>query len=102
MTKNQNSKPLMSPKIDFVFKLIFGDSKHKEITIAFLTAVLNLPAGVLADIEIINSELLREYKEDKKGILDVRVKTQDGRQITIEIQILLTEFWNCPSFSRKE
>ena len=70
MTKNQNSKPLMSPKIDFVFKLIFGDSKHKEITIAFLTAVLNLPPGVLADIEIINSELLREYKEVKKGILD--------------------------------
>ena len=92
MTKNQNSKPLMSPKIDFVFKLIFGDSKHKEITIAFLTAVLNLPPGVLADIEIINSELLREYKEDKKGILDVRVKTQDGRQINIEIQILPTEF----------
>ena len=64
--------------------------------------MLNLPAGVLADIEIINSELLREYKEDKKGILDVRVKTQDGRQINIEIQILPTEFWNCPSFSRKE
>ena len=32
--------------------------------------MLNLPAGVLADIEIINLELLREYKEDKKGILD--------------------------------
>jgi predicted transposase/invertase (TIGR01784 family) len=30
--------------------------------------------------------------EDKKGILDVRVKTQDGRQINIEIQILPTEF----------
>ena len=28
------------------------------------------------------------FKEDKKGILDVRVKTRDGRQINIEIQIL--------------
>ena len=25
----------MLPKIDFVFKLIFGDEKHKEITIQF-------------------------------------------------------------------
>ena len=82
----------MSPKIDFAFKLIFGDQKHKDITIGFLTAVLDIPEGELADIEIINSELLREYKEDKKGILDVRAKTKDGRQINIEIQILPTEF----------
>jgi len=82
----------MSPKIDFAFKLIFGDEKHKEITIAFLTAVLKVPKGELADIEIINSELLRQYKQDRKGILDVRVKTRDGRQIDIEIQILPTVF----------
>ena len=66
--------------------------KHKEITIGFLSAVLQVPKGDLADIEIINTELLREFKEDKKGILDVRVKTRDGRQINIEIQILPTEF----------
>ena len=83
---------LMSLKIDFVFKLIFGDQKHKDITIGFLTDVLHTPEGELADIEIINSELLREYKEDKKGILDVRVKTKGGQQINIEIQILPTEF----------
>ncbi len=82
----------MSPKIDFAFKLIFGDEKHKEITIAFLTAVLKVPKGELADIEIINSELLRQYEQDRKGILDVRVKTRDGRQIDIEIQILPTVF----------
>jgi predicted transposase/invertase (TIGR01784 family) len=57
-----------------------------------LTDVLHTPEGELADIEIINSELLREYKEDKKGILDVRAKTKGGQQINIEIQILPTEF----------
>ena len=92
MIKNHDNSGLMSPKIDFAFKLIFGDEKHKDITIAFLTAVLKLPSGELSDIEIINTELLREYKEDKKGILDVRVRTRDGRQINIEIQILPTEF----------
>ena len=81
MTSDVESSELMSPKIDFVFKLIFGDEKHKDITIGFLSAVLQVPKDDLADIEIINTELLREFKEDKKGILDVRVKTRDGRQI---------------------
>jgi predicted transposase/invertase (TIGR01784 family) len=57
-----------------------------------LTAVLKVPKGELSDIEIINSELLRQYKQDRKGISDVRVKTRDGRQIDIEIQILPTVF----------
>ncbi|MFZ3101682.1 MAG: Rpn family recombination-promoting nuclease/putative transposase, partial [Desulfitobacteriaceae bacterium] len=35
---------------------------------------------------------LREFAEDKRGILDVRVKTKQGKQIDIEIQILPTEF----------
>lgn len=83
---------IMSPKVDFVFKLLFGDPKHKELLIALLSAVLELPESDFADIEIINSELLREFKEDKKGILDVRVKTGEGKQIDIEIQILPTEF----------
>jgi len=82
----------MSPKIDFVFKLIFGDQKHKHNTIAFLAAVLNMDKSDLAEVEIVNSELLREFKEDKKGILDIRVQTRDGQQINIEIQILPTEF----------
>jgi predicted transposase/invertase (TIGR01784 family) len=80
---------LMSPKVDFVFKLIFGDEKNKDLLIAFLSAVLGVPAGDFDGIEIINSELLREFAE---GILDVRVKTKQGKQIDIEIQILPTEF----------
>jgi predicted transposase/invertase (TIGR01784 family) len=92
MNPAKHISKLMSPKIDFAFKLIFGDQKHKDITIGFLTDVLHTPEGELADIEIINSELLREYKEDKKGILDVRAKTKGGQQINIEIQILPTEF----------
>ena len=82
----------MSPKIDFVFKLIFGDEKNKDLLIAFLSAVLGVPVEDFEGIEIINSELLREFAEDKKGILDVRAKTKQGKQIDIEIQILPTEF----------
>lgn len=83
---------LMSPKNDFVFKLIFGDEKNKDLLIALLSAILGVPREEFEGIEIINSELLREFAEDKKGILDVRVKTKRGKQIDIEIQILPTEF----------
>jgi predicted transposase/invertase (TIGR01784 family) len=83
---------LMSPKIDFVFKLLFGDEKNKDILIAFLSDVLRLSEEYFQGIELINNELLRGFAEDRKGILDVRVKTRDGKQIDIEIQILPTEF----------
>jgi len=46
-----------------------------------------VPAEEFEGIEIINSELLREFAEDRKGILDVRVKTKQEKQIDIEIQI---------------
>ena len=83
---------IMSPKNDFVFKLIFGDEKNKCVLIAFLSAVLRLPKEEFLELEFMNTELLREFKEDKKGILDVRVKTKNGRQIDIEIQVLPTDF----------
>lgn len=83
---------IMSPKIDFVFKLIFGDEKHKDLLIAFLSAVLGVPEEEFEGIDILNSELLREFAEDKKGILDVRAQTKQGKQIDIEIQILPTTF----------
>lgn len=83
---------LMSPKNDFAFKLIFGDEKNKDLLIALLSAILRLPKEDFEGLEIINSELLREFAEDRKGILDVRVKTKPGKQIDVEIQILPTEF----------
>ena len=86
---------LMSPKIDFVFKLIFGDEKNKDLLIAFLSAVLGVPAEDFEGIEIINTELLREFAEDKKGILDVRVKTKQGKQIDIEIVKRHVAVQNC-------
>jgi predicted transposase/invertase (TIGR01784 family) len=61
-------------------------------TCLFLSAILGVPKEEFMGLDIINSELLREFSEDKKGILDVRVKTKQGKQIDIEIQILPTEF----------
>ena len=83
---------IMSPKYDFVFKYIFGNEKHKDLLIALLSDILVLPEEEFEGIKIINSELLKEFKEDRKGILDVRVSTKSGKQIDVERQILPTEY----------
>ena len=74
--------------MDFVFKHIFGNEKHKQTLISFLSAVLRVPKEELEGLEIINSELIKNHKKDKKGVLDVRVKTKDEKEIDIEVQIL--------------
>ena len=83
---------IMLPGVDFVFKLLFGDIRHKERLISLLSAVLRLPEEAFAGIEIINTELPRLFQEDKKGILDIRAKLSDGKQIDIEIQVLPSGF----------
>jgi len=83
---------IMSPKYDFVFKYIFGNEKHKDLLAALLSDILAVPEEEFDGIEIINSELIKEFKEDRKGILDVRVRTKLGKQIDVEIQILPTEY----------
>ena len=83
---------IMSPKVDFAFKLLFGDEKHKDLLVELLATILKIPKEHFEGIELLNTELLREFKEDKKGILDVRARLRTGVQVDIEIQILPTQF----------
>ena len=83
---------IMLPKNDFAFKLIFGSESHKNVLKSFLSAVLKMPKEYFEDIKLMNTELLKEFQEDKKGILDIRVETKDKEQIDIEIQILPTKY----------
>ncbi|WP_053956563.1 Rpn family recombination-promoting nuclease/putative transposase [Inediibacterium massiliense] len=83
---------IMSPKIDFAFKLLFGDPKNMDLLKALLIAILKVPSNEFEDLKIINNELPREFAEDKKGILDVRGKTKNGKEIDIEIQVLATKY----------
>lgn len=81
-------KELINLKVDYAFKLIFGKEGNEAILIAFLNAALRLPQeSRIEDITIVNPEFNKEYKEDKKSILDVRAMTIEGMQINIEIQL---------------
>jgi predicted transposase/invertase (TIGR01784 family) len=80
-------KPLLSPRNDLVFKLIFGDAKDTSLLIGFLQSVLDLPAGEYEEAQIVDPRLSADAPEDKEGILDVKVKTRTGKIVDIEIQI---------------
>ena len=78
---------ILSPTSDIIFKLLMGTDNSIEILTDFLLAVLNLSPDEYAEITISNPFLLQEYKGDKLGILDVKLKLRTGKVINIEIQV---------------
>ncbi|MDR1747431.1 MAG: Rpn family recombination-promoting nuclease/putative transposase [Spirochaetaceae bacterium] len=80
-------KKLLSPKNDIIFKLIFGDSRNTDILTDFLRSVLTLPEQEYKKISLADPHLFRRHKQDKLGILDIRIDTSSGHAIDVEIQL---------------
>jgi len=81
-------KQLIDLKIDYAFKLIFGKPGNEPILIAFLNATLKLTQeNKITSVILLNNELDKEYKDDKKSVLDIRAVTGEGIQVNIEIQL---------------
>ena len=79
-------KGLLDPKMDFVFKNIFGSEKNSKILISFLNATLK-PKDLITSVEIKNTDLNKGYIEDKFSRLDVKATTGNEEIINIEIQL---------------
>jgi len=72
---------------DIIFKLLMGTENSTEILTDFLLAVLSLSPDEYDEITIQNPFLLQEYKGDKLGILDIRLKLKTGKILNIEVQV---------------
>ena len=79
-------KGLLDPKMDFVFKNIFGSEKNPNILISFLNATLK-PKDLITSVAIKNADLNKGYIEDKFSRLDVKATTSNEEIINIEIQL---------------
>ena len=77
---------LLDPKMDFVFKNIFGSEKNPKILISFLNATLK-PKYLITAVEIKNTDINKDYIEDKFSRLDVKATTSNSEVINIEIQL---------------
>ncbi|GHT28215.1 hypothetical protein FACS18942_08450 [Planctomycetales bacterium] len=86
-TVNSVVHSLFPLKNDFVFKLVFGDKRRVDLLTAFLKSVLDIPADEYKRVDIIDSNVKKEYRKDKAGILDVKIQTKSGRIVDVEIQV---------------
>ena len=70
---------------DYLFKLLLGSEENKVCLQDFLECVLDMPAGMITDLELLDKELTKDAISDKTGILDVKLRLKDGTTIDIEI-----------------
>ncbi len=88
--KSTNDKKLenhiLSPKLDVVFQILFGEVGSEEITKDLLSTILDEEINEI-DLNQ-NIVLRRENPKDKMGIVDVLAKINNNEYCNIEMQIL--------------
>jgi predicted transposase/invertase (TIGR01784 family) len=74
------------PTNDFAFKKIFGSKDHPQILIAFLNAILELPAPI-EYVELANPYQIPKIEELKATVLDIRARDARGVEFIVEMQV---------------
>jgi predicted transposase/invertase (TIGR01784 family) len=86
-------RPLFAdPKTDFVFRKIFGSEEHKDLLIALLNDLLELPVSQqIATVALLPPEQRPPVEGMKNSILDVKCRDAKGIEYVVEMQILYVE-----------
>ena len=75
----------LNPKVDFLFKKIFGE--NKDLVISFLNSLLPLEEGQeILEIEYLTPEQVPKTALGKNSIVDVRCTDNAGRTFIVEMQ----------------
>lgn len=81
----------INPKVDCVFKAIFGAEENKDVLIHLLNAVLTPePETKISSVDIENPYNDAEFENGKQSIVDIKATDKQGRSFQIEIQLLNT------------
>ena len=65
----------IDPKVDYVFKKLFGSEANKPLLIALLNAILRaFLAEPIVDVEILNPFNDKDLLDDKLSILDIKAR----------------------------
>jgi predicted transposase/invertase (TIGR01784 family) len=80
--------PGIDPRVDYVFKRLFGSASSEPLLLSFLDAVLQPPPDErVVSLEIRDPFNPKETPDDKLSIVDVKARDQRGRQYNIEMQM---------------
>ena len=82
----EEGKKLLSPKLDVIFQILFGEVGSEKITKSFLEAILGKEIKEVDLKE--NIVLRRENLEEKMGVLDVLAKINDEEYCNVEMQMV--------------
>ena len=84
----------MLPKVDICFKGLMNNPKVRK---GFIAALLQKDPETIRETELLPTVLRQDYPDEKLGILDVRVKMEDGTQLDMEMQVTYFEYWDARS-----
>ena len=84
-------KSLLKLTNDAVFKAYFSNKKNRKNLIFFLKSILNISDDEFIDLELLDTNSLIEQEEDKRTILDLKIKLTN-QTIIVELQIDSMEF----------
>ena len=76
----------VDPRIDIIFKKLFGVEENKELLISLINSVVSEEDQV-RDVTILNPHNPQNFKGDKLSILDVKAEGHNGERFNIEIQM---------------
>ncbi|CAM4256506.1 PD-(D/E)XK nuclease family transposase [Paenibacillus macerans] len=70
---------LLDPRVDVIFKRIFGSERNKDVLLAFLNSTFR-EAGEspLTEIVLLNPYTEPDSPNDKQSIMDIKAKTAKG------------------------
>lgn len=77
---------VLNPRVDFVFKKLFGTESNKDLLMGLLNSIL-LPEDQLSDITLKNPYTSKNLATDKLSIFDIRAIDLKGHQFSIEMLI---------------
>ena len=83
-----SKKSKVTPKLDLVFKKIFGNVKNTDILADFLATVLGIETNEITNIEILDNEMIPETLISKFSRLDLKLTLNSKTSVNIEIQVL--------------
>ena len=71
---------------DYAFKRVFGVEENKDVLQDLLECILDIPPEDIAGLELLDKEFHKELLSEKLGILDIKLRLNDGTFVDIEIQ----------------
>ena len=83
-----SKKSKVTPKLDLVFKKIFGDVRNTDILTDFLATVLEINPSEITEVEILDNEVVPDVLISKFSRLDLRITINRTTSVNIEIQVL--------------